>query len=41
MTRPSLRSVAAMGVTAGMIPCPEVLGVLLLAIGLSASGWAW
>ena len=34
LTRPSLRSVAAMGVTAGMIPCPEALGVLLLAIGL-------
>jgi ABC-type nickel/cobalt efflux system permease component RcnA len=34
MTRPSVRSVAAMGVTAGMIPCPEALGVLLLAIGL-------
>jgi nickel/cobalt exporter len=31
---PRLRSVAAMGVSAGMIPCPEALSVLLLAIGL-------
>jgi nickel/cobalt transporter (NicO) family protein len=30
-----LRSVAAMGLSAGMIPCPEALSVLLLAIGLN------
>jgi nickel/cobalt transporter (NicO) family protein len=30
-----LRSIAAMGVSAGMIPCPEALSVLLLAIGLN------
>lgn len=34
VARPSLRSVAVMGVTAGMIPCPEALSVLLLAVGL-------
>jgi nickel/cobalt exporter len=34
LTRPSLRNVAAAGVTAGMIPCPEALGVLLLAVAL-------
>lgn len=28
------RRVAAMGVSAGMIPCPEALGVLLLAVGV-------
>ena len=38
LTRPSLRSVAAMGVTAGMIPCPEALSVLLLAVGLQRTG---
>ena len=31
----SLRSVATMGVSAGVIPCPEALSVLLLAIGLN------
>ena len=30
-----LRGLAAMGVSAGMIPCPEALSVLLLAIGLN------
>lgn len=30
-----LRGVAVMGVSAGMIPCPEALSVLLLAIGLN------
>jgi nickel/cobalt transporter (NicO) family protein len=32
---PRMRSVAALGVSAGMIPCPEALSVLLLAIGLN------
>ena len=32
---PRLRSVAAMGLSAGMIPCTEALSVLLLAIGLN------
>jgi nickel/cobalt transporter (NicO) family protein len=32
--QPSDQGGAAMGVTAGMIPCPEAFGVLLLAIGL-------
>jgi ABC-type nickel/cobalt efflux system permease component RcnA len=35
-TRPP--SVAAMGMSAGMIPCPEALSVLLLAIGLNRTG---
>lgn len=30
-----LRGLAAMGVSAGIIPCPEALSVLLLAIGLN------
>jgi ABC-type nickel/cobalt efflux system permease component RcnA len=30
-----MRGIATMGVSAGMIPCPEALGVLLLAIGLN------
>ena len=36
LTRPAgLRGLAAMGVPAGIIPCPEALSVLLLAIGLN------
>ena len=36
LTRPAgLRGLAAMGVSAGIIPCPEALSVLLLAIGLN------
>lgn len=31
----SLRRVTAMGMSAGMIPCPEALSVMLLAIGLN------
>ncbi|SDM51546.1 HoxN/HupN/NixA family nickel/cobalt transporter [Allokutzneria albata] len=31
----SLRELATMGVSAGMIPCPEALSVMLLAIGLN------
>lgn len=31
----SLRGVAAMGVTGGILPCPEALSVLLLAVGLN------
>lgn len=31
----SLRGIAAMGTAAGLIPCPEALSVLLLAIGLN------
>lgn len=34
----SLRTVAAMGVSAGAIPCPEALSVLLLAVGLNRAG---
>jgi hypothetical protein len=34
MQRQAVRPEARDGVTAGMIPCPEALGVLLLAIGL-------
>lgn len=34
LNRTSMRSVAAMGVTAGIVPCPEALGVLVLAVGL-------
>jgi nickel/cobalt exporter len=37
-TRPGLRSLAALGLSAGMIPCPEALSVLLLAIGLHRAG---
>ena len=33
--RTGLRGVAAMGVSAGMIPCPEALSVMLFAIGLN------
>ena len=36
LTRPTrLRGVAALGASAGVIPCPEALSVLLLAIGLN------
>ena len=36
LTKPAgLRGLAAMGVSAGIIPCPEALSVLLLAIGLN------
>jgi ABC-type nickel/cobalt efflux system permease component RcnA len=39
LTRPPrLRTLAAMGLSAGMIPCPEALSVLLLAIGLHRTG---
>jgi len=39
LTRPTgLRAIAAMGLSAGMIPCPEALSVLLLAIGLHRTG---
>ena len=39
LTRPArLRTVAALGLSAGMIPCPEALSVLLLAIGLQRTG---
>jgi ABC-type nickel/cobalt efflux system permease component RcnA len=39
LTRPTgLRTIATMGLTAGMIPCPEALSVLLLAIGLHRTG---
>jgi ABC-type nickel/cobalt efflux system permease component RcnA len=31
----SMRALAAMGGSAGMIPCPEALSVMLLAIGLN------
>lgn len=31
----TFRGLAAMGVSSGIIPCPEALGVLLLAIGLN------
>jgi nickel/cobalt transporter (NicO) family protein len=35
LTRPSgLRGLAALGLSAGIIPCPEALSVLLLAIGI-------
>jgi nickel/cobalt exporter len=33
-----LRGIVAMGTSAGMIPCPEALSVLLLAIGLNRTG---
>lgn len=36
LSRPtSLRGIAALGASAGVIPCPEALSVLLLAIGLN------
>jgi nickel/cobalt transporter (NicO) family protein len=36
LTRPTgLRGIAALGASAGIIPCPEALSVLLLAIGLN------
>jgi ABC-type nickel/cobalt efflux system permease component RcnA len=35
---PSLRSLATVGLSAGMIPCPEALSVLLLAVGLHRTG---
>jgi nickel/cobalt exporter len=34
MTRPRMRGVAVLGMTAGIVPCPEALGVLVLAVGL-------
>ena len=38
-TRPTgLRGIAALGASAGIIPCPEALGVLLLAVGLNRAG---
>jgi nickel/cobalt transporter (NicO) family protein len=41
LTRPAgLRGLAAMGVSAGIIPCPEALSVLLLAIGLNRTALA-
>ena len=38
LTRPRPRSVAAVGVSAGTLPCPEALSMLLLAIGLNRTG---
>jgi nickel/cobalt exporter len=39
LSRPTgLRGIAAMGTSAGVVPCPEALGVLLLAVGLHRTG---
>jgi ABC-type nickel/cobalt efflux system permease component RcnA len=39
LSRPAgLRGIATMGASAGVVPCPEAFGVLLLAVGLHRTG---